>query len=169
MADNDQSGNQANGGAQTQPQFALQRIYVKDLSFESPRAPQSFQEEWKPEVQMDINTSAKKLGENVFEVVLSITITTQCNEQPMYLAEVQQAGIFAISGIPQAELEQTLGAYCPNILFPYARETVDNLVMRGSFPPVHLAPVNFEAVFAEAMKRKAEQQADGSDSAATTH
>ena len=169
MADNDQTKNQANGGAQAQPQFALQRIYVKDLSFESPRAPQSFQEEWKPEVQMDINTGAKKLSENVFEVVLSITITTQCNEQSMYLAEVQQAGIFAISGIPQAELEQTLGAYCPNILFPYAREAVDNLVMRGSFPPVHLAPVNFEAIFVEAMKRKAEQQAAGPDSAATTH
>lgn len=167
MADNEPKNNQGNGKNPAQAQFALQRIYVKDLSFESPRAPQSFQEEWKPEVQMDINTSANKLSDGVFEVVLSVTITVKSNEQNTYLVEVQQAGIFAVSGMPKAELEQTLGAYCPTILFPYARETIDNLVTKGSFPPMHLAPVNFEAIFNEAKKQRSEQPS--AEQSSSTH
>ena len=166
MADNDQKNGEA-AESDSQPQFALQRIYIKDLSFESPRAPKVFQEEWKPEVQMDINTGANKLGDDVYEVVLSVTITVKCKEETVYLVEVHQAGVFAVSGIQKPELEQALGAYGPNILFPYVRETVDNLMLKGSFPPMHLAPVNFDVIFAQAMQQRAEQQASTENT--TTH
>lgn len=169
MAENDQGNEQAAAeAAAEQPQFAMQRIYMKDLSFESPRAPVVFQEKWAPQVKLDVNTGAKKIKDDIFEVVLTLTITVTNNDETAYLAEVQQAGVFAIKGLDQANLEHTLGAYCPNILFPYAREAVDNLVVRGSFPPMHLAPVNFDAIFAEAKKRQAEQQ-NGAGEAETTH
>lgn len=169
MAENDQSNEQAAAqNTAEQPQFALQRIYMKDLSFESPRAPMVFQEKWAPQVKLDVNTGAKKVKDDIFEVVLTLTITVNNNDETAYLAEVQQAGVFAIKGLDAANLEHTLGAYCPNILFPYAREAVDNLVVRGSFPPMHLAPVNFDAIFAEAKKRQAEQQS-GTGESETTH
>ncbi len=168
MADNEQSNPQAAADNQAdQPQFALQRIYVKDLSFESPRAPLVFQEKWAPQVKMDVNTSAKKVKDDIYEVVLTLTITVENNDEAAYLAEIQQAGVFAIKGLDEANLQHTIGAFCPNILFPYARETVDSLMMRGSFPPMHLAPVNFDAIFAEAKKRQAEQAGEAGDSEVT--
>ena len=154
--------------ASNQPQFALQRIYVKDISFESPRAPGVFQEQWAPQVKLDLNTANQKLQENIFEVVLSLTITVSSQDQTAFLVEVQQAGIFTIAGIEDERLEQTLGAFCPNLLFPYARETVDSLVTRGSFPALHLAPINFDALFVEARKRRAGQAATSAASE-TTH
>ena len=144
-----------------QPQFALQRIYVKDLSFESPKSPEMFQAQWQPEVKLDLNTSNHKLQEDMFEVVLSLTITVhngpEANRETAFLAEVQQAGVFLVKGLEADELHRTLGAFCPNILFPYARETIDNLVLRGSFPPLMLAPVNFDALYLQA-REQAEQQ-----------
>jgi len=141
-----------------QPQFAMQRIYVKDISFESPRSPEVFQEKWAPQVKLDLNTGNKKLQDDVYEVVLSLTLTVTCEEQTAFLIEVQQAGIFTIAGMQPEALEKALGAFCPNLLFPYARETVDSLANRGSFPALYLSPINFDALFAEAVKRRTEAQ-----------
>ncbi len=145
---------------QQAPQFALQRIYVKDISFESPNAPEIFQGEWKPQVNLDLNTGNKKLTDNQYEVVVSVTVTAKIGEKTAFIVEVQQAGVFMIEGIEGPQLGQTLGAFCPNILFPYAREAIDNMINRGSFPSLMLAPVNFDAIYAEALRRKqAEAQA----------
>ena len=153
--------------APAQPQFALQRIYVKDISFESPSAPDVFQQQWQPQINMDLNTASNKVSESQYEVVVSLSITAKVEEKVAFIVEIQQAGIFHITGIEGPQLAQTLGAFCPNVLFPYAREAVDSLVNKGSFPSLMLAPVNFDAIFAEAMKRKQEeaQQAEG----AATH
>ncbi len=152
------------------PHFGLQRIYLKDLSFESPRAPLVFQEKWAPQVKMDVNTSAKKIKDDIYEVVVSLTITVSSNDEAIYLAEVQQAGVFSISGLDAAALEHTIGAFCPNMLFPYAREAIDNLATRGGFPALHLAPINFDAVFAEAVKnRQNAGEGDGKDNTVVTH
>ncbi len=139
-----------------QPKFALQRIYLKDLSFESPNAPATFQQEWKPQVNMDLNTENKQLNENQWEVVLTLTINAKVADKSAFLVEVQQAGVFMIEGLSPQQLAQTLGAFCPNLLFPYARETVDAMVVKGSFPALMLQPVNFDAIYAEAARRKAE-------------
>ena len=146
-----------------QPQFALQRIYVKDISFESPNAPDVFQAAWKPQINMDLNTASNKVSDTQFEVTISLSITAKVDEKVAFIVEVQQAGIFHISGIEGPQLAQTLGAFCPNVLFPYAREAVDSMVNKGSFPSLMLAPVNFDAIYAEAMKRKQEeaQKAEG--------
>lgn len=138
-------------------QFALQRIYVRDLSFESPRAPDVFRGNWKPQVKLDISTRHQDLGEQNYEVVLSVTATVsskneeaadgQAEEGTLYLVEVQQAGVFLIQGPEGDDLERLLGSFCPNLLFPYARELVDSLVSRGSFPPLMLAPVNFDGIY----------------------
>jgi len=150
-----------------QPQFALQRIYVKDISFESPNAPDVFQAAWKPQINMDLNTASNKVSDTQFEVTISLSITAKVDEKVAFIVEVQQAGIFHISGIEGQQLAQTLGAFCPNVLFPYAREAVDSMVNKGSFPSLMLAPVNFDAIYAEAIKRKQEeaQKAEG----AATH
>lgn len=146
---------------QEQAQFALQRIYVKDLSFESPKAPVVFQQQWQPEVKLDLNTTNRVLEDGLFEVVLSLTITVdngpEGQRETAFVVEVQQAGVFMVRGLEEEELHRTLGAFCPNILFPYAREAVDNLILRGSFPPIMLAPVNFDALYLQA-RQQAEQE-----------
>ncbi|MBL4607297.1 MAG: protein-export chaperone SecB [Pseudomonadales bacterium] len=148
--------------------FALQRIYVKDLSFESPNAPQCFRDEWKPEIKMDLNTENSQTDEKTVEVTLHITITVKNKDKVAFLVEVQQAGLFLAEGFLPQQLQSLLGSYCPNILFPYARETVSDVVNRGSYPQLLLAPVNFDALFAEALKRRSEEaQTESSES--TTH
>ena len=146
---------------QEQPQFALQRIYVKDISFESPKSPEVFQTQWQPEVKLDLNTSNRPLEDGLFEVVLSLTITVdngpEDNKETAFVVEVQQAGVFLARGLGEEELHRTLGAFCPNVLFPYAREAVDNLVLRGSFPPLMLAPVNFDALYMQAREQQAQE------------
>ncbi|UYG07805.1 protein-export chaperone SecB [Halomonas sp. M4R1S46] len=162
--DNNQSGG-ANGqaaGQQDKPQvqFALQRIYVKDLSFEAPNSPAVFQQPFKPKVGLDLNTTHQKVGEELYEVVIKVTAQVTHSEEgtTSFLAEIEQAGLFRIGGIEGAQLDHTLGAFCPNVLFPYARECIDNLVNRGGFPPLMLAPVNFEAIYAQKKQREAQQQ-----------
>ncbi len=146
---------------QKQPQFALQRIYVKDLSFEAPGSPFVFQQDWTPKVNLDLNSNSQQIAENMYEVVVSLTVTVTNQEseeaeaKTAFLVEVQQAGLFHIDGLEEAQLHHTLGAFCPNVLFPYAREAIDNAVNRGSFPALMLAPVNFDALYAEAMQRQA--------------
>lgn len=156
MADEIQNSEAATNEQQA-PQFAIQRVYTKDISFETPNSPAIFQKEWKPEVQLDIDTKSAKLGDDTYEVTLSLTVTAKVEEQTAFLAEVKQAGIFTIGNIPEAQLAHTIGAFCPTTLFPYAREAVANLVSRGSFPQINLAPVNFEALFANYVQQRAAQ------------
>lgn len=140
-----------------QGQFAIQRIFTKDISFESPNAPEVFRGQWKPQVNMDLNTRSNKLDESIYEVVLTITVTAKNEDKTAFLVEVQQGGIFNIEGLEGPQLHQTLGAFCPSLLFPYAREAVDSLVTKGSFPALMLAPVNFEAIYAQSMQKKQEE------------
>lgn len=134
---------------QQQPQFGIQRLYLKDVSFESPNAPGIFKKEWKPQVKLDLNTKTLELSADSFEVVLTVTVSAKLTDETAFLCEVQQAGIFTISGFPEETRAQMLGAYCPNILFPYAREAIDTSIIKGSFPALMLAPVNFDALYAQ--------------------
>ena len=153
---------QASNGAAAEnnegPQFSLQRIYVKDLSFEAPKSPEIFRQEWSPSVALDLNTKQKHLEGDFHEVVLTLSVTVKTAEEVAFIAEVQQAGIFLVKGLDPASMSHTLGAFCPNILFPYAREALDSLVIRGSFPALMLSPVNFDALYAQELQR---QQAAG--------
>ena len=153
---------------QVQQQFAMQRIYTKDISFESPATPDVFRKQWQPAVNVDLNTKSDKVDDNGnFEVVLSVTITAKIEEETAFLVEVQQAGIFMIAGIEGEDLRRVLGTAAPNILFPYARETIDTLCVKGGFPPVMLAPVNFDALYQQAMAQAAAQADQGEGEAAT--
>ena len=151
---------QASNGENQNPQFSLQRIYVRDLSFEAPKSPEIFRQEWAPSVSLDLNTRQKQLDGDFHEVVLTLSVTVKNGEETAFIAEVQQAGIFLIKGLDAASMSHTLGAFCPNILFPYARETLDSLVVRGSFPALMLAPVNFDALYAQEMQRIQQQAAE---------
>ncbi|MDV2858798.1 MULTISPECIES: protein-export chaperone SecB [Oceanimonas] len=154
-----EAANGADTQAQQQVEFQIQRIYLKDVSFEAPGTPVVFQKEWKPEVKLDLDTKSARLGDNVFEVVLTLTVTCNMGEnETVYLCEIQQAGVFTIGNMAEPQLAHCLGSFCPNILFPYARETVSGLVNKGSFPQLNLAPVNFDALFAAHMQRAQEQQ-----------
>ncbi|WP_299083837.1 protein-export chaperone SecB [uncultured Paraglaciecola sp.] len=139
------------------PQFSIQRIYTKDISFETPNSPAMFQKEWKPEIHLDLDTKSNILGENLYEVILSVTVTAKIGEETAFLCEVQQAGIFTIGEMSGQNKAQMIGAFCPNTLFPYARETISNLVNRGTFPPLNLAPVDFNSVFAAYMQKRAQE------------
>ncbi|AJD46722.1 protein-export protein secB [Isoalcanivorax pacificus W11-5] len=140
--------------------FQLQRIYTKDVSFEVPGAPEVFIKPWQPRVNVQLNTETRKVGEsgNDYEVVLSLTVTASNEEKTVYLVEIKQAGIFTMIGIEGEEREQLLGAYCPNLLFPYARELISDLVSRGTFPQLLLQPINFDALFQDAKARAAAGQ-----------
>lgn len=140
-------------------EFALQRIYIKDVSFETPNVPGIFQQEWKPETKVNLNTEVKKLGNGVYEVCLSVTVTTQLGEQTAYLAEVKQAGVFTIDGFPEQEMGPLLGSFCPNQLFPYVREVLSDLIMKGSFPQLVLQPVNFDALYMQHQQELAKHAA----------
>ncbi|MDJ0805214.1 MAG: protein-export chaperone SecB [Gammaproteobacteria bacterium] len=146
-------------------EFALQRIYTKDISFETPNSPAVFQKEWKPESSVNLNTEVAKLSDKVFEVMLTVTITTKISDQTAYLAEVKQAGIFGINGFPEQEMGPLLGSYCPNLLFPYVREVVSDLVTKGSFPQLLLQPVNFDALYAQHQQELAKKAADDQSTA----
>ncbi len=156
---------QANQAAATQegPQFTIQRIYTKDVSFETPNSPAIFQKEWTPEVKLDMDTRSNKLDEGIFEVVLALTVTASIGEETAFLCEIQQAGIFQIAELEELQMAHMLGAFCPNILFPYAREAVAGLVNKGTFPQLNLAPVNFDALFAQYMQQRAAQEEQPAD------
>lgn len=144
-----------NAAAAQEPasQFSLQRIYVKDLSFEAPKSPEIFRDEWNPNIELDLNTRQRALDGDFYEVVLTITVTVKTAEEVAFIAEVQQAGIFLVQGLDDGSKGHALGAFCPSILFPYTRETLDSLVVRGSFPALMLAPVNFDALYAQELQR----------------
>jgi len=152
----------AAGSEQPREQFVLQKIYIKDLSFEAPNTPQIFAEKWEPKTELEIGTKAASLGDNNYESTLHITVTVKVNEKTAFLVEVHQSGIFALMGFDQNRLDYMLNAYCPSILFPYLREAVSDVVTRGGFQPLLLAPINFDAYYAQRinqLKAQAQQQA----------
>lgn len=159
----EQQEQQATEGQDQQPGFGIEKIYVKDLSLEIPHAPQIFIQREAPQVGIELSNSATMLEDGVFEVVITITVTSKIEDKTVFLVEVAQAGIFQVRNIPQENLEPIISVTCPNILFPYARQTVSDLVTRAGFPPVLLNPINFEALYAQ-QKQQAEDAAD-----ATTH
>ncbi|MDO5506185.1 MAG: protein-export chaperone SecB [Pseudoxanthomonas suwonensis] len=164
---------QANGAAAatpeaTGPQFSVEKLYVKDVSFEAPGAPQVFQEQAQPQLQMNLNQRVQRLGENAYEVVLGVTLTCTVNEKTAYLAEVQQAGVFGLVGFDEPTLDMVLGTHCPNALYPYARQVISELITVGGFPPFLLQPINFEALYAEGLRQRAAQQEAGDGSLADT-
>jgi len=132
---------------QQQPVFAIEKIYVKDLSLEIPNAPNIFLERDTPEINLQLGTKNQGIGEGLYEVLLTVTVTAKIKDKIMFLVEAQQAGIFRIRNIPNGEIDPVLGIGCPNILFPYLREVVSDVVTRAGFPPVILNPVNFEAIY----------------------
>ncbi|MBI5897682.1 MAG: protein-export chaperone SecB [Rhodocyclales bacterium] len=138
-----------------QPVFSIEKIYVKDLSIEVPNAPQIFLERETPSIEVQIQSAAQGVGEGLFEVALTITVNAKDGEKAFFLVEVVKAGIFQIRNVPEADMEPILAVACPNILFPYARETISDAVNRAGFPPVILAPVNFESLY---QQRLMEQQ-----------
>ncbi len=160
MSDEQQAAPAATEG---QAQLALERIYLKDLSFEVPSA-KVFTSEWQPELNINLSSNAEQLDASHFEVVLSVTLTANNGGSPAYIAEVKQAGIFLIENVSQEQLPQLLGAYCPNILFPFVREALTDVITKGSFPQFLLAPINFDAAFAENVQRLQQESA-----AATGH
>ncbi|GLP97775.1 protein-export chaperone SecB [Paraferrimonas sedimenticola] len=165
MAEQANNNEQAAAEQQAGPQFNIQRIYTKDISFETPNSPAIFQKEWTPEVKLDLDTRSEKLADDVYEVVLSLTVTAKIGEETAFLCEVQQAGIFAIQGLNEQQLAHSLGAYCPNTLFPYAREAIGSLVARGTFPQLNLAPVNFDALFAQYVAQRQQAEAEQNNDA----
>jgi preprotein translocase subunit SecB len=146
---------QGNGGASS-AQLSLQKVYIKDASFEVPSAPQIFQEQGQPQIQLNLQQQVGVLAENVYEVVLTVTVTCKLAEKTAYLAEVQQAGVFGLAGFDNQNRDAVLATYCPNVLFPYARAAVSNMIQDGGFPPFLMQPINFEALYAEQMRRQAQ-------------
>lgn len=143
---------------EAQQNFTIQRIYLKDVSFEAPNSPEVFQHDWNPDVNLDLDTQSRELGESTYEVILRLTVTVKNAEDTAFLCEVQQAGIFTAEQMEEGQLAHCLGAFCPNILFPYARETISSLVVKGTFPQLNLAPVNFDALFMNYLQQQAAEQ-----------
>lgn len=167
QANNAASKSESIKSAVSQPEFGIQRIYVKDLSFEAPNVPELFRTDWTPEATLDLNTSANKIGDNVYEVVLQVTVTVKAKDKTAFLIEVQQAGIFAVKGFKDEQLSPMLASFCPNILFPYVREVISDIVNRGTFPPFYLAPVNFDALYQQQLEQMTKQAKESQKSSDT--
>ncbi len=137
----------------TKPEFNIQRLYIKDISFEAPGSPKVFRTEWRPEVNVDLNIETHHLEGDIHEVVLKVTTTAKLANETAFLVEVKQAGIFIIKDFDNKQFQAMLGSFCPSILFPYAREVISDLTMRGGFPPLYLAPINFEALYQQQLEK----------------
>lgn len=140
---------------QNQPVFAIEKLYVKDLSVEVPNAPEIYLEQEPPQVEIQLSSGGRAVGEGVFEVVLTVTVTATVGERTVFLVEAGQAGIFRIMNIPEEQIEPLLAVACPNVLFPYAREVVSDAVSRAGFAPIVLQPVNFEAMYMQRLEEQA--------------
>jgi len=143
-----------------QPTFGIEKIYAKDLSLEVPGGPQSFMQQEQPQLEVQITQQAQRVNEVLYEVTLVVTVTAKSGDKTVFLVEASQAGVFQIRNVAEADLAPVLGIVCPNVLFPYARETVSDLINRAGFPPVLLAPVNFEAIYQQ--RAQASDKPDGS-------
>lgn len=133
--------------------FSIARIFIKDLSLESPKAPQIFEREWNPKLSLEVDVTNEKLKDTVYEVILKLGVSVQTDDEMAFLIEVQQAGVFVVQGFDEKTVDHILGSMCPNILFPYARETVDSLAVRATFPAPMLAPINFDALLEQRKKQ----------------
>jgi preprotein translocase subunit SecB len=151
-----------------EPLFGIEKIYVKDLSLEIPNAPQIFLQRETPQVGIELSNSARKLEDGLFDVSITVTVTSKIEDKTVFLVEVAQAGIFQARNIPEENLEGLLAVTCPNILFPYAREAVSDLVVRAGFPPVLLNPINFEALYLQ-QKQQQQQAAAAEAEGTSTH
>lgn len=143
--------------APQQAGFAIERIYIKDLSVENPGAPQSFQLAEAPQVEIGLRTRGEQVAADTYECVLTITAKATASDKTVFLVEASQAGLFVIRGVAQADMQPVLGIACPNVLFPYARETIADAIMRTGFPPVHLAPINFEMLYQQQLAQLQQQ------------
>jgi len=156
MAENDQA---------PEKQLAIQKVYVKDFSFESPNAPDVFQrKDWSPKTDLNLRSEHTAVADNTYEVILAITIDAKDDDKTVFLVELQQAALFHISGYDEEELRAIIGSFCPNILFPYAREAVASMISRGGFPEFVLQPINFDALYAQARAEGAAKEGNGSSS-----
>ncbi|MBV8660078.1 MAG: protein-export chaperone SecB [Burkholderiales bacterium] len=149
---------------QAQPVFSIEKLYVKDISLEVPNTPHIYAEQQQPEVEMQMHTQAQQADEGYFESTLTVTVTAKAGDKTYFLVEVAQAGVFQVRNVPAEDLDPILGIACPNILFPYVREVISDLVSRAGFPPVVLAPINFESLY---MQRQVQEQASAQDASAT--
>ncbi len=149
MSDDKEEQKTTANSEHAEQQFSLQKIYLKDISFETPNSPEVFTEEWKPDVNVELQTAGKSLTDEVMEVVLTVTVTAKLGDKTAYLVEAHQAGVFTMSGFNDDERVHMQGSYCPNILFPFAREAISDLVSKGGFPQLLLAPVNFDALLTQ--------------------
>ena len=154
MADTDQAGAPAPAAAG----FSIDKIYVKDLSLENPGSPQSFKQQEAPQIEIGLRTKADQIEPDIYESVLTITLTAKTGDKTLFLVEASQAGIFTIRGVPPDQMQSVLAVHCPTVIFPYIRETLADAVTRAGFPPVHLAPINFEALYAQQLAQLAQQQ-----------
>jgi len=160
---NTQQEAQQNAQQETEQQFIIERIYIKDISFEAPNSPAVFTQNWEPDTNLNLNTQVNPLGEDHYEVELHVTVSVKDKEgKTAFLVEVIQAGAFLIKGYPQEQLGHLLASYCPSNLFPYAREVISNLVSKGSFPEMHLSPINFDALYAQRLQEE-QAQADAGE------
>ena len=161
MSEEKQNEQQQNAATEAvEKHFDIQRIYIKDVSFETPNSPKIFLQEWKPKIDFQLGTEGHQLDKHLFEVALRVTVTSKVEDNTAFLAEVEQAGIFTIKGFSEQEMPHMIGSYCPNILFPYVREVISDLVVKGGFPSFLMAPVNFDAILSQHMQQaQAEQEA----------
>lgn len=144
--------------AEKAPEFSIQRVYIKDMSFETPHSPHVFQEDWHPQIDIQLNTAVEKLAQDTYEVKLIVTVTAKLQTKVAFLVEAQQAGIFTLAHFPENQLHRMLGSYCPNILFPFAREVISDLIIRGGFPPMYLSPINFDVLYDQQLQKQQQAQ-----------
>ncbi|MBD9359246.1 protein-export chaperone SecB [Methylomonas fluvii] len=144
--------------ASSEKQFAIQKIYTKDISFETPNAPKIFTQKWEPALDLNLGTHVQHIENSIYEVSLTLTVTVKIADTTAYLVEVNQSGIFSIAGFSEQEMGPMLGSFCPNVLFPYAREVISDLVNKGGFPQLILAPVNFDALYMQHLQQAQTQQ-----------
>lgn len=171
-ADNPDGSDIVSAQQQGLVEFAIERIFLKDMSFEVPQGAASFRKQWQPRMTQDVLTNVSKIDDERFEVVLRVTVSVKEQDETAYLVEVHQAGVFRIKGLSGNQLAQLLNSHCATILFPYAREAIDSVVTKGSFPPPTLPPINFEALFQQAIRETragAAQGARGDGGADKTH
>ena len=139
--------------------FVIQKIYTKDISFETPNSPEIFREEWKPEIDLQLGNEYKRIDEDNHEITLTVTVTAKVGDKVAFLAEVKQAGIFSLTGYSDQEMGPLVGSYCPNTVFPFAREVISDVVIKGGFPQLVLAPVNFDALYMNQIEQAKQQAA----------
>jgi len=159
-----------NESTETKQQFAIQKLYVKDVSFESPSSPKSFSyKKWDPKIDLNLTNKQTHIDADMYEAVLSITATVSIEDETAFLVEVHQAGLFQIAGFEEEQKSYLMGSQCMNILFPYAREVISDMSVRGGYPPLIMSPVNFDALYQQHLQQKQEEQGEATEAAEVTH